>query len=81
MYVEDRTNILSRIEYLRNYNDNENNEDWGYQPENTEDIVLVDRESDCQNTQNTQNTTNELTMEKCIEFLSSKGFSVALTQK
>ena len=27
VYVEDRTNILSRIEYLRNYNDNENNED------------------------------------------------------
>ena len=40
VYVEDRTNILSRIEYLRNYNDNENNEDRDYQPENTEDLLL-----------------------------------------
>ncbi len=42
------------------------------------DIVLVDCKSDCQNT---QNTTNELTVEKCIEFLSSKGFSVTITHK
>ena len=46
-----------------------------------EEIVLVDRESDCQNTQNTQNATNELTMEKCIKFLSSKGYCITLSKK
>lgn len=74
--------IVESIDYEKVWAkwDSDGNDLWVYANE----ITLIDRPDICSNTpdsQNNKNSQDELTVEKCIEFLSSKGFSVTLSQK